>query len=481
MRVLLAVNFEVEAALLPAIISQGHEIVDRVTGAQALAESVGAHLPQVVVVQASPETLTAESLSVCDRSGARTIAVFADSYERGHAASLGIVDRVDARDGWAAIEARFHQGSPVAGDGTHAAYSAPMPAPIESENRAPSTHPLPPDHAPPELSRRAQRQQRTGRRNTPSKRRNTRPSAPVQDGHGGPAQPALPPMPHTGVGPAVQSGRMIAVWGPHGAPGRTTCAIAVATGFAKLGARTVLLDADTYGGAVAQMLGVTDEAPGIAAACRLAAAGALDAHELDRIASPVRGATGTVRVISGITNPARWPELSRERMVGVIEQLRRWADVIVVDVGFSLEQDEELMSDITAPRRNAAAHVLLERADLVVAIGEATPVGLQRLLRGRQQLLPLVADPSRVRVVANRVRRGMHGMDTAAQVAEVLRRFGGIDHVLMLPDDVRACDRAITETASVCDVAPRSALAKQYASLVDSLHAELQRSPLPVT
>ena len=64
---------------------------------------------------------------------------------------------------------------------------------------------------------------------------------------------------------------VIAVWGPAGAPGRTTLAIEVAAEIAARGHRVALLDADTYGGQVAPALGMLDEAPGFAAACRLAA------------------------------------------------------------------------------------------------------------------------------------------------------------------------------------------------------------------
>ena len=44
---------------------------------------------------------------------------------------------------------------------------------------------------------------------------------------------------------------VVAVWGPTGAPGRTTIAVTLATELAALGI-TVLVDADTYGGSVAQ-------------------------------------------------------------------------------------------------------------------------------------------------------------------------------------------------------------------------------------
>ena len=71
-------------------------------------------------------------------------------------------------------------------------------------------------------------------------------------------------------------GRVVAVWGPTGAPGRTTVAVGVADEAARLGVSTLLVDADVYGGVVAQVLGLLDESPGLAGAARQASAGGLD-------------------------------------------------------------------------------------------------------------------------------------------------------------------------------------------------------------
>jgi len=44
-------------------------------------------------------------------------------------------------------------------------------------------------------------------------------------------------------------GRVVAVWGPTGAPGRTTVAVGLADEASRLGVSTLLVDADVYGGA----------------------------------------------------------------------------------------------------------------------------------------------------------------------------------------------------------------------------------------
>ena len=72
------------------------------------------------------------------------------------------------------------------------------------------------------------------------------------------------------------TGRVIAVWGPTGAPGRSTVATGIAVEAAAAGVPTLLVDADVYGGVLASAFGLLDESPGLAGACRQAANGRLD-------------------------------------------------------------------------------------------------------------------------------------------------------------------------------------------------------------
>ena len=76
-------------------------------------------------------------------------------------------------------------------------------------------------------------------------------------------------VPSTPVSDPVD-GRVIVVWGPAGSPGRTTIAIGIAAEIAAAGYSVAIADVDTYSGSVAPALGLLDESPGFAAACRLA-------------------------------------------------------------------------------------------------------------------------------------------------------------------------------------------------------------------
>ncbi|MEC5150907.1 hypothetical protein [Cryobacterium sp. GrIS_2_6] len=141
-------------------------------------------------------------------------------------------------------------------------------------------------------------------------------------------------------------GTVIAVWGPSGAPGRTTLAINIAAEVAAVGHTVALVDVDSYGGGIAPALGMLDESPGFAAACRLAGTDSLTRPELERIAQRYTSPRGAFWVLTGIGRPSRWPELSGERVSKTIEVLRNWVDYVVLDTGFSLESDEEISSDL---------------------------------------------------------------------------------------------------------------------------------------
>ena len=282
--------------------------------------------------------------------------------------------------------------------------------------------------------------------------------------------------PGTGVDPAVSpGGRILAVWGPEGAPGRTTVAIELALAHARAGGHVALVDADTRAPSVAIAVGLADESPGFAAACRQAESGLLDAGELLRVSVPLGDAEGRVDVLTGINRVLRWPELSAPRVTAALEVMRTWADVVVVDTSGSLETDEEIVSDLDGPRRHAATLAALGVADQIVAVGSPDPVGLSRLVRGHAELRAIVGTTP-VRVVINRIRSGPLGVDPRGQVRRTLERFCGVSDVSFIPDDRRASDAALLSARPVGEVAPRSGLAQAVRRLADELDPLRARS-----
>ncbi len=264
------------------------------------------------------------------------------------------------------------------------------------------------------------------------------------------ALPDLPDGPTELAPPAPGAGQVIAVWGPTGAPGRTTVAVALASELAATGRDTLLVDGDVYGGVIAQVLGVLDEAPGLAAAARLANGGRLD---LPALAGLARSVSPSLRLLSGIARADRWPELRPASLEVVLELARSLASVTVIDCGFCLEQDEELTFDTAAPRRNGATHAFLEQADTVLAVGSADPVGLQRLVRGLgelKELLPAVTPA----VVVNRLRPSAVPGNAEVEIRAALSRYAGVEALTTVPLDIAGLDAAVSAGRSLHEAVP---------------------------
>lgn len=261
------------------------------------------------------------------------------------------------------------------------------------------------------------------------------------------AAPALVPEPA-----APAHGRIIAVWGPAGAPGRTTIAIELACELARDGRPVALIDADSHAPSLALATGLADEGPGFAAACRQAERGALTIAELTRISVPL----GTVSVLTGINRPSRWPELSGDRVRGALGVCRQWATDVVVDVAAPLERDEEIVSDLDGPRRNAATLAALGEADVIIAVVAADPTSVSRFVRAYSELRAL-AGATPVRIIVNKTRTGALGIDTRGQIRRTLERYIGASDLWFVPWDVKATDAALLAAQPIAQVAGRSA------------------------
>jgi Mrp family chromosome partitioning ATPase len=256
-------------------------------------------------------------------------------------------------------------------------------------------------------------------------------------------------------------GRVVAVWGPTGAPGRTTVAVGLADEAARLGVSTLLVDADVYGGVIAQVLGLLDESPGLAGAARLAGSGTLDGAALVRLAWSVRP---HLRVLTGLARADRWPELRPRAVTAVLDEARRLAELTVVDCSFSLEDDEELSFDTAAPRRNGATLAVLEEADTVLCVSGADPVALQRSIRALDELREVLPDVE-PELVVNQVRRGPVPGDPREEIAAAIGRFTGREVRFFLPADRRATDAALAGGRTLAEVAPAAALRVALRSL----------------
>ncbi|WP_426241511.1 AAA family ATPase [Nocardioides sp. LHG3406-4] len=268
---------------------------------------------------------------------------------------------------------------------------------------------------------------------------------------------AGPVVPVTAMEPG--SHRVVVVWGPAGAPGRTTVATALATQLASRRATTLLVDADPWAGAVAQHLGILDEVSGVLSAARLASSGQLR----ERFPSVRRAVGDHLGVLTGLPRADRWVEVRAGAITDVLELAREQSHV-VVDTGFSVEQDRG--SDFgAAPARNTMTLEALEVADDILVVGSADPVGLSRLARALVDLRELTGGRP-VRVAVNRMRPSLGWAEK--DIAGMVEGFARISGLHFLPDDRAAVDRALVAGRSLSE-GGETPLSGAIGGLVDAM------------
>ena len=414
----------ISVAALRDTVFEEPDVPDASTAPASSADAVWAVLDgsDVLVLESERGLLGREVLAACDRRGIRIVPLVETDEERRIAQSLGLAQTASAASPWGVLAA-------ITGE-THRAV-------VGAEGDVPASMPVMDAPDP----------------------------APVEDGvrWGTTVETAR-------EGDASTVGKVLTVWGAGGSPGRSTIAIELAYELARGGRSVILVDADTQGASLALALGIADEGPGFAAACRQAGLGVLDADELHRISVPIAHSEGSLRLLTGINRPARWPELTEERVGAALRACRDWVDYVVVDVAAPLERDEEILSDLDGLRRHAAGFGALRAADLVVAVASIEPVAMARFVRGHAELRAVVGSTP-IAVVANRLRPGALGVDARGQVRATLARFAGAHDVSFVPLDPRSADAAMLAAAPIAATVPKSPLVAAVRRLVGELLA----------
>ncbi len=222
---------------------------------------------------------------------------------------------------------------------------------------------------------------------------------------------------------AQPEGGLVVVTGPHGAPGRTEVAVALAHEFAKVG-ETLLLDLDTDAPSVSMRLGLTPSPSTLEAEDAVRSSGLLPDSVIQRV-----GSLGVVVGSLGrrITSQAMIAELARAATQS--------AEFVVADMHAWAGDDQ-----------------LIAHAEHAVLVCDASPIGL---IRGAEVAMHW-SGPTPA-VVLNRVSTNRQDLTAAA------RRAIGLDPAVMVADhgEIRA--------SSVRALPPVDSLRTALAELVRSL------------
>jgi MinD-like ATPase involved in chromosome partitioning or flagellar assembly len=224
---------------------------------------------------------------------------------------------------------------------------------------------------------------------------------------------------------------------------------------------------------LAQLLGLTEHPAGLAAACRLAAQNRFDILQLERLSVRVAVGKQSVALMTGISSSARWPEVTTESLIAILELASQHFDYVVLDLASSLESG--LRQPHVALERNQVTALALSLSEFVVAVCAADPVSIERFLANE----PLVRQSTAGEplILVNRLRKSVLGASAKTQITETLARLANLSVHSFVPDDPAATDQALLEAMPLA-LARRSSGAKQAIAMFTQNHILGQRSRL---
>ena len=223
---------------------------------------------------------------------------------------------------------------------------------------------------------------------------------------------------------------LISVWGINGSPGRTSTAINLSFSLANKNSPTLLIDLDAIAPSVAASLGIVSEVPGISSIIHDALKGRLNIQSFEKNVIEIDSG---LHVLTGITNPKRWPELRTEGLIQVLKQASQIYPNIVCDLSAVLPETlDPNLNNLDIFRRFDHIPKVLELSTQVIFVLSANPLALIRSSESLEALNEIYKrEPL---IVLNKVNDFNLGVKYESTVEAILGRWTDPELVQRIPD-----------------------------------------------
>lgn len=236
---------------------------------------------------------------------------------------------------------------------------------------------------------------------------------------------------------------VFAFWSGVGSPGRTTLAINIATELAISGKRVLLLDLDTLGPSIALNLGLVDTPAGLSAVLRLVEQGRLSHDEFRRLTVTIDLGRQELLLMTGLTSPERWEEVSPERLEAMLLSISPFVDLVVADLSEPTFSKSSLVHpSIGIQNRDVLFESILAKCSKLITVAGADPVSAKRFLEAQSYLTDVRGAQDQF-VVVNRFRTGAIGANAKTELAESFESIARLRIDAFIPDDAENIDRAM--------------------------------------
>ena len=260
-------------------------------------------------------------------------------------------------------------------------------------------------------------------------------------------------------------GLLFAIAGFGGACGRTTAVKEIGWQLSKMGAKTCMVDSDTYGPSLDQELGFEPNQNGLLELCR-SIERKPDSIETHFDLLPV--AADNLSLVAGLPRISRWTDLRVSTLRELWRKSRGTFDVVIADVGAVLEIDHGLIHETSLPRRHAASLTALESAEVTLICARADSVGIARLVRGYLEFHELFAR-SEVHVLLWGITSEAQSKDVRAAVS----RHTGIESIYETAHDFEITRKALKQNTFVSKLDSKHPISKEFETIAKQIYLSL--------
>ena len=240
------------------------------------------------------------------------------------------------------------------------------------------------------------------------------------------------------------SGQTIAVWSGSGAPGRSTIAINLASELVLTGNKVLLVDLDTLSPSIALFLGLTETPAGLSAVLRLVDQDRLTRSDFSRLTVALDLGKSELIFLPGLSSPARWEEVTSERVEKFLDQIASQFDYVVLDLAQACYPAGRLAHPALASNtdRDSLLRSVLAKCAVLVTVSGSDPVAAKRFLQAQELLVEIDRTQDQL-VVVNRFRNTTLGSSAEAELEQTYLSLAKVRIDVFVPDEPADSDRAL--------------------------------------
>ncbi len=265
---------------------------------------------------------------------------------------------------------------------------------------------------------------------------------------------------------------LVCVWGTNGSPGRSSVAINLSFSLASKNFPTLLVDLDAIVPSLAPALGLISEVPGVSSLVHDALKGRLSQESIEKNVIEVNPG---LHVLTGISNPKRWPELRTEGLIQVLKLCSQMYANIICDLSAVLpESTDSSLNDVDIFRRFDHIPKVLEISSRNIFVLSATPLSLIRASEALEALQEI--NKSEPLIILNKVNEINLGQKYESTVEAILGRWVNSGSIYRIPDRPEIFAESWMRAESVQDLGDKQ-LNKIFDEISKEVKNEISRPP----